>query len=82
MLEKVVKQQQQQQKLTTRTLATAAEAIETSQISIADGRPATAEMAEIVEMPTTVLTSTNVLSRSKAFVLLQFFQKRSNIFVF
>jgi hypothetical protein len=40
--------QQQQQQLTTRTLATAAETIGTSQTSTAEGRPAVAEMPEIV----------------------------------
>jgi hypothetical protein len=49
--------QQQQQELTTRTLATAAETIGTSQTSTAEGRPATAKIPEIVEMPTTELTS-------------------------
>ncbi len=49
--------QQQQQQLTTRTLATAAETTGTSQTSTAEGRLAIAEMPEIVEMPTTVLTS-------------------------
>jgi hypothetical protein len=40
---------QQQQEFTTRTSATASETIGTSQTSTAEGRPATAEMPEIVE---------------------------------
>jgi hypothetical protein len=53
MLVNIVKQQQ----LTTRILATAAETIGTTQTSTAEGRPATAEMQEIIEMSTTILTS-------------------------
>jgi hypothetical protein len=41
--------QQQQQELTTRKLTTAAETIGTSQMSTAEGRPATARKPEIVE---------------------------------
>jgi hypothetical protein len=48
--------QQQQQELTTRTLAREAQTTGTSQMSTVEGRPATAEMPEIVEMPTIVRT--------------------------
>jgi hypothetical protein len=50
--------QEQQQELTTRTLATAAETIATSQTSTAEGRPA------IAEMPATFSRDTSKNSRN------------------
>jgi hypothetical protein len=57
--------QQQQQELPTRTLATAAETIGTTKTTTTKGRPATAGMPEIVEMPTTVIAA----SENKEFFL-------------
>jgi hypothetical protein len=53
--------QKQQQELTTRSLATAAETIGITQTTTTKGRPATAGMPEIVEMPPTVIASDNKL---------------------
>jgi hypothetical protein len=48
---------QQQQELTTRISATAAETIESSQLSTSERKPARAGVLDKTEMPTTVLTS-------------------------
>jgi hypothetical protein len=57
--------QQEQQELATRTLATSTETKGTSQTSKAEGRPATAGMPEIIERPTTALSSAGTPTTNK-----------------